>query len=215
MIHNVIPINYFGGTGGQFLASFLYSASQKNNSNWKFSEYGNAHHSNQHRIPIIRGLIEDPTSASNLKLLLEFATTIPENITAYPQAHFADPEEVLKYFDKQIKIYFEPEQADEIIGVIILKNPEGFINLDTSKNGPIWLRRKQLMQTYRRLCNNCPDLEPRMLNISWNEMVYFDPDILISKLSKFTLIPKEDFNATKFLEWRTLTLSTISKVADM
>lgn len=214
MIHNVIPVNYFGGSGGQFLSSFLYSASQKDNNNWKFSDTGNSHYSKQHRIPVIKGLIEDPTSSNNLKLLLEFATTIPENITVYPQAHFAQPEELFKYFDKQIKIYFEPEQADELIGVIILKNPEGFLNLDISKNGRVWARRKQLMQTYHRLCNSCPDLEPRMLNVSWNELVYFDPDILVSKLSKFTQIPKEDFNMEKFLEWRTLTLKTISRVTD-
>ena len=215
MIYNVIPVNYFGGLGGQFLSSFLFSARTKDYDNWNFSENGQCHGSSQDRsLELINrpGIIDDPTGDINLNLLIEYAKTVPNDIIYYPQSHLANPDKVLEYFNKQIKIYCDPEQFDEIIGVIMSKLPVHFAHVIKHKTSRAWIQRKQLMQLHHRLTSNCPDLETRMLNISWNEMVYLDPDILVSKLSKFTLILKEDFDTKRFSEWRTLTLNTIKKL---
>jgi len=215
MIYNVIPVNYFGGLGGQFLSSFLYSARNKDYDNWHFSENGQCHGSNQDRsLELINrpGIIDDPTGDINLNLLIEYAKTMPNDTIFYPQSHVANPNKVLDYFNKQIKIYCEPEQHDEIIGVQMFKLPENFAHVVKHHSSPAWIQRKKLMQIHHRLCNACVDLEPRILNISWNEMMYLDPDILISKLHNFTQIPKENFSTQRFSEWRTLTLTTINKL---
>jgi hypothetical protein len=51
-----------------------------------------------------------------------------------------------------------------------------------------------------------------MLNISWNDMLYNDPEILISKLHQYTQIPKENFNREKFVEWRQLTHKIVNRL---
>ena len=219
MIQHVIPINYFGGSGGQFLSSFLYSAREKEYNQWHFSEAGRAHDSEKDWIPqgsndqnVIVGILADPTGEKNLNLLLTYAERAPKNKVTYPMGHFANPDEILKYFDKQIKIYFEPEHEDEIIGVMMSKVPEHFPGKLVNPTDSAWIHRKSLMNRFLRLRSNAPDLEPRLLNISWNEMVYLDPDILVSKLSNFTQIPKENFDKERFIIWRNLTLITINKL---
>lgn len=217
MIHNVIPVNYFGGSGGQFVSSLLYSAREKDYNNWHFTEQGQCHASNQDRsIELINrpNIVDDPTGEINLNLIIDYAKTVSSDKVFYPQSHLIDPDKVLKYFNKQIKVYFDPDQADEIVGVIMLKLPDHFAHVVKHKSSPAWIKRKELINKYSRLCNNCPDLEPRMLNISWNELVYLDPTILISKLSKFTGIPEGDFDFKNFIKWRELTSSTINKIKD-
>jgi len=220
MIYNIIPINYFGGLGGQFLSSFIYSASNNRNINWVFSEQGNAHNSEKD----IEGcppfnLSNDDDGVKSTNYLIEFSKTIPENTRIYPHGHFADPDLLMQHFNKQIKIYFEPEQQDEIIGVFMLKHPDGkFKNFDDTsqiekyKNNLNVAWRALAIKFFKRLCNNCPDLEPGMLNVSWNEMLYLDKNILISKLSEFLQIPNENFQRDKFDEWRSLTLVTVNKL---
>ena len=105
MIYNVIPVNYFGGLGGQFLSSFLYSARNKDYNNWHFSENGQCHGSSQDRsIELINrpGIIDDPTGDINLNLLIEYAKIVSDDIISYPQSHMSNPDKVLDYFDKQI-----------------------------------------------------------------------------------------------------------------
>lgn len=74
--------------------------------------------------------------------------------------------------------------------------------------------RKATEKFFPRLYNSCVDLEPRMLNVSWNDMLYNDPEVLICKLHQFTQLPKENFNREKFAEWRMLTHKTVNRLKE-
>lgn len=221
MIYNVIPINYAGGSGGQFLSALLYDAHVYNTTNWIFSKDGNAHDAEKEGGCTLYGLGKDPTGKLNTNFLIDYAKTVPGDVTVYPHGHYADPDLLMNYVHKQIKIYYEHNQLDEIIGMFMLKHPDTanyfrdltiLENIKKYKNHPIVQYRKFVAPQFSRLCNSCPDLEPRMLNISWNDMLYNDPDVLISKLHQFTEIPKENFNKDKFAEWRMLTHKTVDRL---
>ena len=223
MIYNVIPINYNGGLGGQFLSSFLCSARKNTPTNWIFSKDGNTHEAEKDWANTPYGFGQDPTGSKNINFLIEYAKTIPENVVAYPHGHYGDPDLLMQYVYKQIKIYADPEQYDEVTGVFILKHPKfnfGLTNLtdpiekEKYKNHPIIRWRKFTITRFSRLYNSCPDLEPRMLNVSWNDMLYNDTEILITKLHNFTEIPKENFNREKFVEWRQLTHKTVNRLRE-
>jgi len=164
---------------------------------------------------------QDEYGSKNIAILKEYAKIIPANKIAYPHGHFGDPDLLMKHFNKQIKIYYEDNQIDEITGVFMLKHPDTssqFQDLsDPEKikeymNHHVVKFRQRHKKKFARLCNNCPDLEPRMLNVSWNDMMYNDSEVLISKLNQFTEIPEENFNRDKFAEWRMLTYKTINRL---
>jgi len=222
MIYNVIPINYNSGLGGQFLSSFLHAARENTSSTFIFSKEGNAHDSNKdHSPPYHMG--QDVDGSKNIAVLEEYAKTIPPNKIVYPHGHYGDPDLLMKHFNKQIKIYYDDSQIDEITGIFLLKHNDTSTMFRDLNNPQVikkykshhvvqfshWHKKK-----FARLCNNCPDLEPRMLNISWNDMMYNDPEILISKLHQFTEIPKEQFSRDKFNEWRMLTHKTINRLKE-
>ena len=220
MIYNIIPVNYFSGLGGQFLSSFLHAARENISNTFIFSKDGNSHDSDKDWGPPYH-MGQDLTGVKNIDVLTEYSKTISANKIEYPHGHFGDPDLLMQHVHKQIKIYYEYEQINEITGVFMLKHPSTsdlFQDLTDSeiiekyKNHHVvrfshWHKTK-----FARLCNNCPDLEPRMLNISWNDMLYNDPELLISKLHQFTEIPEENFNREKFNEWRMLTHNTVNKL---
>ena len=219
MIYNVIPINYFGGAGGQFLSLFLYAARENKFVNWIFSDSGNSRSSDKDWYTPPPNFYTDFTGMMNPNHLVDYAKTIPEDIIVYPHGHYADPDLLMTHVNKQIKIYFEPEQLYEIVGMFLLKNPKHAFNdlTDTEqlaryKNHNVIKWAPVAAKKFARLVNSCPDLEPRMLNVSWNDMMYNDPEILISKLHQFTEIPEENFNRDKFAEWRMLTYKTINRL---
>ena len=219
MIYNVIPINYAGGLGGQFLSAFICAARENKPGNWVFSKDGNAHNTDKDLGSPPYGLGRDPTSEKNTAHLIEYSKTVHEDIIVYLHGHYADPDLLMQYFYKQIKIYAEPDQFEEILGIFMLKNPnfsEDFqtdpIDKEKYKNNYYVKWRRFALTKFTRLFNSCPDLEPRMLNISWNDMLYNDPDILISKLHRFTEIPEENFDREKFAEWRRLTHKTVDRL---
>ena len=51
-IDTFIPVIYIGGSGGNFLASFITAAILDDDSTIKFSRFGNAHDSNVERISL-------------------------------------------------------------------------------------------------------------------------------------------------------------------
>ena len=223
VIYNVIPINYTGGTGGQFLSSFLYAARENRPIDWMFSENGNAHDIVKDDGSPNLAPGKDPTGKLNVDHLIEFAKTVPKDIIVYPHGHYADPDLLMQYVDKQIKIYADPEQSEEVFWIFMLKHPNTTINFqnltdpierEKYKKHPMVSWRKYALKKFTRLYNNCPDLEPRMLNVSWNDMLYHDPEVLISKLHYFTQIPKENFNRDKFSEWRQLTHKTVNRLKE-
>ena len=95
MIYNVIPINYAGGLGGQFLSSFLHSARENNSVNWIFSPDGNAHESDKDWGSPPNGLGIDPTGVKNIAHLIEYAKTVKFHNALMQISKFRDyPEKV-------------------------------------------------------------------------------------------------------------------------
>jgi hypothetical protein len=209
LIENIIPVTFFGGTGGNFLSSFLSHALAKDYSLMSINESGNMH-SNRDSYTNV-GLFIDTTGHINLRKILRDRDKDKE--LRFPSTHIADPSLALKYFKKVIKTYFTDDQYLEIMGVFYLKNNYFLkepVDFSASEERDILLRfinrRIEEKKEFTRLCENCPDLEPNLLNVSWSEMVYEDPNNLIEKLGVFTGIPVENFNIINLLEWRRLTI---------
>lgn len=200
---DVVPIMFMGGTGGNFLSSFLYHA--KKNIKFgseSFSNTGNAHSCDKDRIEFLGGARCSPVL--HLKYFLEIPVT---NEIKYIHTHCRDPLLFLNYFDKIIKTYYTPDDINEIALTFAFKWTEtsGTGILDHAPtNMEIHKFTLTRFPTIFNPCNNeC------VLNISWKELVYLDTSNVISKLSEFTHIPYDNFDLQTFLEWRRLTLLTL------
>jgi hypothetical protein len=59
------------------------------------------------------------------------------------------------------------------------------------------------------------DLEPNLLNLSWQDIFKNNPDNLFKKLSTFSNIPYEKFKLTDLLEWRSRTNICVSDMSNL
>jgi len=208
---DVIPILYFNGTGGHFLASLLYYA--KNNiktHSWNFSEYGNAHRTKKDFI--LRGPGIWAPVTEHLDAILRMPMT---NQTMYIPSHCNDPALALTHLDKIIKTHFTFNDLDEIATVFAVKWGLEEQALETKKLKQVLDAQKRAYSEFANLANEFIDPEHRVLNLSWQEILHAEPDILINKLSAFTAIPYENFSMNHFLKWRELTNRAIVEYKDI
>jgi hypothetical protein len=200
---DIIPILYMGGTGGHFLSAFLYHAREGDNY-WQFSKNGNTHHSQKEYTNYASG--EWDIAIDHITPLLQIP--ISDNIK-YIMSHCTEPELALSYFDKVIKTYYESNDVYEITLAFLAKWGSDHNNLSIDElrkmSIPINLRHRN----FPKLCKYYES--DSLLNISWKELIHNDPNLLISKLSKFTSMNVERFPIDKLITWRKLTLDGISK----
>jgi hypothetical protein len=194
---DVVPIMFIGGTGGNFLASLLYHAQHNIIFNTKFSTNGNAHECAKDKIEFFGGAKCSP------KLHLHHFLKIPvTDEIKYIHTHCRDPLLFLNYFDKIIKTCYTADDMNEIAISFASKWGLEAASLDNMEL-TIGLHKFTLAR-YELLAN--PIDNDRVLNISWRELVYDDPSIILTKLSNFTNIPYTNFSVKSLLEWRELTL---------
>ena len=60
-----------------------------------------------------------------------------------------------------------------------------------------------------------PKLEPATCFVHWKEIYVYDTSILISKVSKFTSTPEQNFNIENLNTWRELTRECEAQVTQL
>lgn len=210
---DIIPISYAGGTGGSFLSSFIWYAQIADNSEWQFSESGNAHNLER---PYVPGLRNDNMFDDNKKLITALIDAPLQSDVVYVKTHIWDMDLILEHFDKAIKINYSAQDVSDIATCFILK--WGFDDKNISetevKKDREWFAWHLFGKALHRFRPR-PELEPRVTNISWKELTTSDPKLLIDKLSKFTNLPVENFQINQLIKWRELTKSCIQRFKNL
>jgi hypothetical protein len=151
---------------------------------------------------------------NNLKYDTEFTENNP--LPYYGSCHVDDIDGLSSYFEKTIHISFERKDVNLIPFVIIGKLYIDERHIDDLND----LRKKYWSYYYylndiRKKHEPRIDLEPNVLNISWQDIYANDPKILIDKLSKFTNTPFEKFKIDDLLEWRSRTSICIKEMSEL
>jgi hypothetical protein len=130
--------------------------------------------------------------------------------------HILDIDELVKNFEKVIQISYDKEDIPDIAYAYTAK-----IGIDDNNNQEINnlsnLVKSCAMSNFKiitKFVYRC-DLEPALLNITWKELYQNDIDSLITKLSNFASLPRDNFNKDQIIEWRTRTNDGIEKVKSL
>jgi hypothetical protein len=209
----IVPVTYAGGTGGKFLTYLLNSAKISNYGPMKLSKHGNAHAIydndvvNMHTLPYT---IEVPTN-DQISELLNYINN--DEMPIYCSCHILGIDELVKNFDKVIQICYDEEDIPDIAYAYTAK-----IGLDENNDDEInYLSNlvKSCARSNLKIITKFTyryDLEPALLNVTWKELYQDDIDSLITKLSNFSNLSKDNFKKDQIIEWRILTHTGIEKV---
>jgi hypothetical protein len=226
-----IPITYAGGTGGNFLSSWLNAASLNDQSVLNYSEYGNAHKTN---INILYGGGMNISTGTNLTKHLseeEKILLINDEVKNYHlrffATHMANKNLLLNYFEKIIIITYKKSNIEEVSIVHTVK----WAKDDDSPSVKKWVEEKLKTNTYpemyssfmkyqkvsllRFLTDFTEEVNENIIYVSWNNLYNEDYHVLVNKLSNQLDIPKENFNLENLFKWRELTLKGIKKFPEL
>ena len=209
----VIPITYLGGTGARFLTYFLTCAKLNRFEEPTLSEHGSAHFGLFKEIGTSPWGIEERTSLEHIKWI-QHKPISEYSEPVFVTAHILDLELALEHFDKVIRLTYDEDDMDEINHVFLGKFALDDFKIKKTPNEFLIFR----MPTYIRLHEHFkrkPELEPRVLFLSWKEMYHLDLDIIITKMHEFTGIPKANFNLDAFNHWRKVTREGVEHVKSL
>lgn len=206
------------GTGGNFLANFITMAKLNSKEPLQLSKHGNAHNSIWVELsgsksgPYSPGQPASSTDEEKIKHLLS-GTPVKNSVPIYyPFDHIIDLKLCTMFFEKAIRITYEKDDINDVIYSYV-----GKYHIDTArKNANDIFNLKLVSQVH--ISNylkhfSTTDKIPNVLYISWRELVYDDPIILIEKLNNFTKIPNENFSIENLIKWRKATHSCIDTFA--
>jgi len=226
-----IPITYAGGTGGNFLSSWLNAASLNDQSALNYSEYGNAHKTN---INILYGGGMNVSTGINLSDHIseeEKIKLINDEINKYHlkffATHMANKNLLLNFFEKTIMITYEKSNIEEIAITYVIK----WAKDDDSPTVKKWIDEQLKVKTYPELYSNLEKYQKvsllrflpefteedneNIIYVSWNNLYNDDYHVLVNKLSNQLDIPKDNFNLENLFKWRELTLKGIKKFPEL
>ena len=206
---DIIPVTYMSGTGGSFLARFITFAKLNSKDILNLSKHGNAH----------TGYIELPCSVlgpgEDDIIKIEHILNIQPCDGVFPiyyvPVHIVDLQLCMNFFEKAIRITYEKDDMDNIAICYV-----GKYHIDSIHNeASIFNLNLQSQMMLLKFANqfSTMKLNLNVLNISWKELVYYDPNILINKLHNFTKIPLENFNIENLYNWRKATISCIETLS--
>lgn len=218
----VIPISYFVGTGGNFLRAFITDAKYNRHQPIKFSQYGNSHsYIEDFHVSSFFNLDDDDND--KLTAILETRPLSDSIEPYYVQTHIIDTNLLTANFNKNIRIVFSESDSLDIFHIFLGKvmndtmnvNYGNIIDLKVDKLDRFFIahrmaKHKFAMLTYHKYFHN--DNLPNVLCISFKELLYYEPSILLKKLSDFTNIPIIQFNTVNLNKWRELTLQGIKLI---
>lgn len=199
------------GSGGAFLSKFITHAKLNLKDNLKLSKHGNAH-SGYAELP--RSIL-GPSDNDTLKIE-QLLNTRPADWSLpiyYVPAHICDLKLCMAFFEKTIRIFFEKNDIEEITYCYVGKRLIDENQKDERSN-MFNLKMHSLMFITKHFSDfSIIEENSNILNISWKELVHYDPNILINKLHGFTNIPLEKFNLENLHNWRKATISCIETVS--
>lgn len=206
-LHEVVPITYMGGTGGNFLCHLIVSAKRKIKTIPELSRYGNSH------IACFKDIIGPPHGIDEddlVKLDWLINCSYPDYTSSpyYTAAHIKNANLLSEHFKKSVRITFD---SDDIISVssaflgkyfvdemkIDLNNISSYKSLAMNKltsSLPFFQKDESLSTT---------------MFISWKELFNGNAETLIYKLSEFTEINSTDFSTDALMHWRDKTKECI------
>lgn len=219
---DIIPISFISGTGGRFISYLLNSAKSNVPVEIKFSKYGNAHDIWNLDIEIgatpydlttpldkhITFFIKELSRKQNNS---EFVKNNP--VPYYGSCHIDHIEELLFYFDKAVHITYDIEDIPMISYALVGKQM-----IDQCQHDKLlflkhfYRSHTTLLKSRLSIRKTRIDLEPNLLNISWKDIVFNDPNLLIEKLSNFSSIAVDKFKMEDLLEWRRRTNICINEI---
>lgn len=214
----MIPITFAGGTGGQFLSYFLESAKIKDLSSIddKLSEHGNSH-----RLRSVHMAVAPYPAKLTYSDLLSVWHLPPDNEKVYPYycgTHISEIDDVLSYFDKIIRVTYDIDDIDDLVLIFVGKRllDDNIISkndIDKLKQGEATHR--YFLTTQQQFFVDRPDLAPKVLCISWKEIIKNDASNLINQLSNFTEMPIENFNYDALITWRNATFKCLNTMKQL
>ena len=206
---DIIPVTYMSGTGGSFLARFITFAKLNSKDILNLSKHGNAH----------TGYIELPRSvlgpAEDDIIKIEHILNIQPCDGVFPiyyvPVHIVDLQLCMNFFEKAIRITYEKDDIADVAICYVGKYHVDAIHNESSISN-LNLHSQMLLLKFANQFSTMK-LNLNVLNISWKELVHYDPNILINKLHNFTKIPLENFNIENLYNWRKATISCIETLS--
>jgi hypothetical protein len=203
MITDIIPIRFLGGTGGHFVDAWITEAKfRKLNLAYDkgyLSFSGNAHLFPKEFDEVIHNYTVSSTIEDHIDAILKVK---PSSSCSYVPpytlvTHIRDGNLLERYFDKVINISCEPDDAETIAKIFVVKN-----NKLSEKD-----LEERLQFTHYQMKNFYPSENPKVFNLFWKDLLNGDPYLLKEKLESYTAIPNLD---VAFLtEWRNKTHNII------
>jgi len=222
---DIVPISFIAGTGGRFISYLLNSAKCNTPVQIQFSNYGNAHDiwnlgieiaatPYDCAVPIDKHVSFFMQELENKKSNYEFTKNNP--LPYYGSCHINNIEELLLYFNKAVHISYDVEDIHTISLILLGKqmidqcNENQILRLNHFYRAHIATLNSRLSMRKPRY-----DLEPNLLNLSWQDIFKNDPVNLFEKLSAFSNIPFKKFKLTDLLEWRRRTNMCVSDMSNL
>ena len=213
---NITPITYAPGTGANFLSYFITSANDPNPPKMILSDDGHAHFAAalypHYMGGLYRGFKEQ--TINHINHFLSIDTSHYPIKKFYPVAHMKDFALLTEYFEKLIVILYDNDDI-ETVGKIYLgkwaRHVEPYEDIKV-----LYQNILRSLKFYKDLYFKYnPKLEPATCFVHWKEIYVYDTSILISKLSKFTSTPEQNFNVENLNTWRESTRECEAQVTQL
>jgi hypothetical protein len=213
LIKHIVPITYFGGSGGHLLRSLLIAAKIKKEVLWEFSPNGNAHKAPKETFNRLLSSVHgmSVTIDEILKLVkVNDAFCQPDTIY-YHQFHFVDLNQLMKYFARSIRICYSGKDIREIGLIMTAKHAIDGGDINSNNLPELKKYFAGRVFTGHKLCSQFqPVNTDNVLCVEWNTLLRGNSDQLFDQLHNFTGLEK--FSLDNLLTWRELTLKSISKM---
>jgi len=194
------------GSGGSFLSHLLWKAKTNNFDTIMFSEHGNAHAGKNtelaYELPILNTFGPSAPDDVKIKSLLSFSFNEGAKPPCFQQIHVSDVAQLASLFQQVICITYEEDDKLEIAAAFL-----GKYVVDEKKIQKKFFTKHMGDGMYRNVntfhsCFTYNENLTNVLYVSWKELYKEDHNILFEKLSKYTDIPKTNFDVQALTVWR-------------
>jgi hypothetical protein len=207
MITHLVPVCFLGGSGGNFLSTWIAQADDSSTPLTEFSKHGNAHLYKSRPAKYLFNMFSDQSAAiESLKLYDSELTK-----RTFSDCHLVNDAQILENFNTCIKVYFDvddiPDIAYSFVGKYCIDEAGGAEDSVTLT--------KQFQDRLLVINDKFPGFTKPLpsqegtLSVSWKELVYLDANALVAKLSTFLSIDTVKFDVAALLKWREITLASI------
>ena len=225
-----IAIRYTGGAGGQFLNGWLTKAKYRDLDPMPLGEFGSGHLS---RREVAWNVSSFYSLEDHLTLYRQQHPHSPCYSPWFFGTHCEDQALVLNSIGRMITITYQEQDCREIalafLGKYMLENPKHREEIERNCNplGLTYAQRQQrirdrgldpawpeenwmMLDVLRRKRERISEFQPtgadpRVMYISWQELVYSAPQPMIDRLGQFTGIDPAHFDLESLKAWRKAT----------